>query len=445
MTVSGTKSSGTDFIGLNEALKQRYEGPFATNIESEMEVKDVFTEAGDFEVIEGPDGKQINLGHYLSSGGGISAVAEDDYMPDSVAPLWKQSNVTVKKIAARVDISGTALTRVKQGPAAFADWASIALPDRAQRVAFHKDRMMVGTGTGIIGRISGTPDGTGDAITSAFGITSLEGALNQFLVGDNLRYASDAAASSLRAGALVVTAINYGGSTFDTALASAPLSAATATSAAASDYVFLGSANVNGAAKEIMGLEGILDDGTNVTTFQGLLRATYPSLMNAQVLDSTTANGSLYGGVLSEDLLDYADALCWERAKGAPNVILVNRNGQRSFWKSMRADRTINDPQGQFQGGKAKNGLKVLLGDRVVTIKSARKVPSSRAYGVDTSSMRRFRIGTGHWEDVTGAVWRPVQDSTGVKHAYYALWIEEEECGSIFPAKNFKLTNLAAA
>lgn len=442
--ITGTQSSGTDFLGVEQALKQTYAGPFNNTIEGEMEVETAFNDAGGFETTEGSDGKQINLGHYIAGGGGVSFVGETDYVPDSVSPTWKQGSITIKQVVARLDLSQRVMNRVKAGPAAFADWADMALTEKAKRVAFHKDRALVGLGTGIIGRINGTPDGTGDAIDDQYGIASLGSAINLLQVGDALRFASDSAGSSLRTGVVVPTAIDYnagsGAGTFNSALISALLTAATATSGADNDYVALGGTNVTSfGSNEIMGLEGMLDDGTNLTTFQGVTRSAYPSVMNAQIVDSTTT----YGGTLSEDAIDYADSLCWERAGGRPDLLLVNRNGQRSFWKSLKGDRVLNDPQGVFTGGKRKLGI--LLGDREVEVRAARKVPSSRAYLIDRSTMKRFRIGAGKWDDTTGSVWRQVQDSTGAKMAFYALWTEELQYACIHPAKNAKLTNLVAA
>jgi hypothetical protein len=208
--------------------------------------------------------------------------------------------------------------------------------------------------------------------------------------------------------------------------------------------MFLGGSNVNGAGKEFMGLEGMIDDGTNVSTFQGITRSGYPDVLYSQIVDSSTYTGGA-ASVLSEDIIDYADSLCWERAGGRPGVLLVNRNGQRSFWKSLKGDRVINDPQGQFTGGKKIDGLKMLLGDRVVTVKAARKVPSSRAFLLDTSTLKRFKVGAGRWDDITGSVWNRVTDSTGAKDAVYALYIEEEEYACVHPAKNAKITRLATA
>jgi hypothetical protein len=130
---------------------------------------------------------------------------------------------------------------------------------------------------------------------------------------------------------------------------------------------------------------------------------------------------------------------------GRPTSVFVNRSGQRSFWKNLKNDRVINDPKGTFQGGVNKARLKMMLGDRLVTVAAARKVPASRAYGIDGSSIERFRIGSGRWDDTDGSIWNRVVDGTGRKDAFFAVYVEEEEMGASNPAGNFKITNLLEA
>ncbi len=87
----------------------------------------------------------------------------------------------------------------------------------------------------------------------------------------------------------------------------------------------------------------------------------------------------------------------------------------------------------------------MMLGDRIVTIGAARKVPASRCYGIDGRGIQRYRIGNGRWDDTDGSVWNRVVDSTGRKDAFFAVYIEEEEMGAGDPASSFKITNLASA
>jgi hypothetical protein len=431
--------TGSDFSGLNDMLKEKYTKPFENNVEKDEEINDLIQKAEGFEVIEGEDGKKINIGHIFSSGGGVGSMLEDDYLYTPTNPTTKTSSITIKQHVAVVQLSGRTLRRVKKGPAAFVSWASEALPRKAQRLAFHKDRQRLGTGTGILFRMNGTPDGTGDPIDNMFGISGLDDRAAMLVLRDDaIRLGPNANGTSLRTGNLLVGAVDYANKAIDTTNAGV---AGSATSAADNDYVFLGDANVNGSgSREMMGLEGIIDDGTNVSTFQGLSRTTYPEL-KSQIVDSSAAG---WDQTLSEEILDYADSLCFERGNmGRPTFVLVNRSGQRSFWKNMKNDRVINDPAGAFKGGKQR--LKMILGDRVVTLAAGRKVPESRAYLVDGSSINRYKIGSGRWDDTDGSIWNRVVDSTGRKDAFFAVYVEEEEMGSGNPAGSAKITNLASA
>lgn len=433
---TGTKSSGSDFVGMNDMLKERYTKAFDNNLEKESEVSDIFTRAEGFEVVEGPDGKGINIGHIFSSGGGVGSMLEDDYLYTPTAPTNKTSKITIKQHEATVQLSGRTLRRVKSGPAAFVTWATEALPRKAQRLAFMLDRQRLGTGTGIICRYNGTPDGTGDGIDNMFGISGLDDRADMLLLrDDNIRVGPNADGTSLRTGTALIGAVNKGAHTIDTTVAG---SAAAPTSAADNDYIFNGDTNVNGSgSREMMGLEGIIDDGTNLTTFQGLTRSSYPEL-SGQIIDASLAP---FDSTLTEDILDYADSLTFERGNGGrPMTVLVNRLGAASFWRNMKNDRTINDPAGVFTGGKAK--LRMMLTDRVVTLQSAAKVPGTRAYGIDGTGIQRYIIGDGHWDDTDGSIWNRVVDGTGRKDAFFAVYVKEEEMGASNPAGSFKIINI---
>lgn len=433
MATIGT-TSGSDFSGLNDAMKYNYSEAFENNIEKEQEVMDAFKAAGDFKVIDGPDGKGVQIQHTFHSGGGFSAGLEDDYLPTNTNPSIKQSTITLKKLTAAVQLSGQALRRVKEGPAAFATWANEALPRRAQTVAWHADRMALGFGNGIIGRVNDATPGTDLIIDAAFGVAGLEGATRLVRPGDSLRFSPNANGTTPRTAASVVASIDHDASTLTVNAIDGSL--------ADDDYIFIGDANVYGlGAREVTGLENIIDNGVLAGTFQTLSRTSYPQL-KAQQID---ASASPWNATLSEELLDYAATQAWERAGGMIDLILTNRGSQRAFWKSLKGDRVFNDPRGDYMGGKNDKGLKMLLGTKVVTIRAARKVPDSRAYLIDSSSIRKYQLGKGKWDDTTGSVWERAFNSTGRYDAYVAFYIQEMELGCGDPARNVKITGLASA
>jgi hypothetical protein len=431
MATTGTTTSTSDFGGLNDAMKNVYEKAFDNNIEKEQEVLDVFRKAS-FDTFDGPDGKGVYMNHIFTSGGGFASGTEDDYLPTPTLPVQKQSYLTIKKHTLVSELSGQALRRVLKGPAAFATWADEELPRKAQIGAWHLDRQALGTGTGIVARVNdGSPDTT-TTIDSAFGIAGLEGFTRLIREGDSLRYSPNANGTSPRTGAAIVSAIDH-----DTGIITIDASPA---SAADNDYIFVGDANVYGlGAREMTGLEALIDDGNLVGTIQNLSRSTYPKLKAQQIDASTAAEGS----TLTEELLDRAATQAWERAGGKIDLILANRASQRAFWKSLKGDRVLNDPKGDFVGGK--RSVKMLLGTSVVEIVAARKVPDSRCYILDTSTIKRYQIGEGKWDDTTGSIWDRVTNSTGRKDAYYAVFVKEMEMGVNNPARNVKITGLTAS
>jgi hypothetical protein len=60
--------------------------------------------------------------------------------------------------------------------------------------------------------------------------------------------------------------------------------------------------------------------------------------------------------VLSEDLIDYADSLAFENGDGGePNLLIASRSGNRSFWKSLKADRQLSNPDGKTSRAAARS------------------------------------------------------------------------------------------
>ena len=433
MATTGFQASG-DFGGAEYALKYVYGPAFEVNIEKEQEVLDVFKSAGNFKTFDGPDGKSVQIAHTFHSGGGVSFGLETDPLPLNQAGSGKQSSITLKKLTAAAQISGTVMRRSKSDKAVFMNWAQEILPRRAQRAAWHEDRAALGLGTGIVARVNdGSPDAT-ITIDAAFGIAGLTGMERLLHEGDSIRLSPNSNGTSPRTETAIVQAIDY-----DNLILTLD---ALPTSGADNDYIFVGDTNVYGlGAREIMGLEGIIDNGSLLGTFQGLSRTTYPKL-KAQQIDASTAT---WGGTLNEDLLDYAATLAKHRAGSNIDIILSNASAQRAFWRAMRADRAINDPRGKYAGGKDNKGLSVMIGSREVYIRDARKVPDSRTYLIDSSTILKYQLGKGKWDDTTGSTWLRVNASAGHYDAFVAYFIKEMELGCGDPSKCVKITGLTAS
>jgi hypothetical protein len=184
-----------------------------------------------------------------------------------------------------------------------------------------------------------------------------------------------------------------------------------------------------------------VDDGNIVATYHNIARSGI-RLWQGMIIDSSSASLG-FNSQMSEDLLVYADETVAERGAGKITHLIMSRSANRGYWKSLKGDRTINDPRGSYTGGKS-SGLEIILGDRTVTLKVARKLPPQLAFGMQKDTWKRYGLGQFEWDDATGAIWNRATDATGRLDQLYAVgnMYEELECSA--PRKNFRIDNLTA-
>lgn len=135
------------------------------------------------------------------------------------------------------------------------------------------------------------------------------------------------------------------------------MTVASGTGIADNDYVFIAhsatSPDASNRNAEIMGLKGLIDDASNVSTFEGLARGTY-TWWNSYVNDSTTQRS------LTDELLHttYLEA----KKKGDPKYALTHFDVSSAYGQLLTPDRRYGDTmtlKGGFTG-VAFNGLPIV-------------------------------------------------------------------------------------
>ena len=112
------------------------------------------------------------------------------------------------------------------------------------------------------------------------------------------------------------------------------------TGVADNDYLFLAHYNgtdsptVSNRNAEIMGLKGLIDDGTNVTDFQGLSRSTY--IFWKSYVNSAASNRSLTEEIMFNTMLEASK-------KGDPKIILTSFDLYAAYGRMLAADRRYTD------------------------------------------------------------------------------------------------------
>jgi len=444
MGTTGLGSSGTDFIGLNQAMKIIFSEPVTDNVIADSELLDIFEQDISVPTEETTGGQFIQLAHYFRLPGSVGARLESDYIPVSNQPKFDNSFIFLKKNQAVIEMSGEAYRRAKQGEGAFLSWAERALPDVVRRLTNDIDRQLMGFGQGQLARVGDASPSTTVNLISPYGVASLTNANLLFIEGQTLRYSPNADASSPRALVATVTAVNSGGTFNAGQLTIDQLP----TSAAQNDYIFNGDANATSGRdggtvdKEVMGLLGMVDNGTVLATFQGLARATYTQ-WNSVIIDSSVAP---YNQTLSEDVMMQLDHDIYQLGNGKPDVVVTSRSGWRSNWKVNKGDRIFafraGDQAEYRAGGKE---MLVDLGDRTLELRVCRKCNPENTFMIEREVMKRWHNAGFFWDDTTGSIWNRAVDSTGRKDSYYAVGLIVFNVGCLAPRHCGKIINLLPA
>jgi hypothetical protein len=421
----------TTTTNLDSAMKIIFDDALVNNVVRDTELVDAFQEGGGIKTDQTTGGRYIETAQMFSLPAGVGARSEGDYIPVPQGPVIENSRINLKKVMGAVEMTAETMKMVRTNEGAFVNWSKRALPALVERVTHELDRMLLGTSSGILARVNATTPATDLVVDTAMGVTLNTVAhpdpVLQFLPGAQLRASPNADGSTPRALVMIVEDLDYDNDTITVDQL--------ATGLADDDYIFMGDANTLSAGKEPQGIHGLVDDGTLVATFQNIVRANYSAwrslCYNAQDFGTNVE--------FTEDLIQFVDDKVWIEGGGKPNLIIAPRFGCRQFWQDLKADRAINDPR-NYTGGKGY--LYMVLGDRLVQIRSCRKMPRNVAFGITTSTMKKFMLHNWEWDDTTGSIWKQVVDGTGRKDAFWAYGSLYCEFGCSDPQKNFRIQNL---
>lgn len=427
---------------VNEAMKIIFQDPISENFVQDSELLDMFQQ--DTRVFETVGGRYIELAHYFELPAGVGArKLEGDYIPVPDGPVIKNSQIFLKKIEGVVEMSGDTMRRVRTNEGAFLDWAERALPDLVTRVNNELDRMLVGFGPGALARVNEAVPTSPVLIDSPFGLTTpaLTKAWINFLEGMRVVFGPNIDGTGLRVNG---GATPYAAQVTDVNPDTGEITVVLPSDIADNDFIFTGDAagqsvQASGVDREIMGLLGMVDDGTVLATFQGLARASYRK-WNSIIVDAATEGSA--DGELSELTLTVADNRVRQRGGGKPDTIVTSVEGLISYWQSLVTDRVLNDPR-SFTGGKSR--VNVILGDRSLELRSVRKMPPELTFMCQKDTFKRWHNAGWEWDDKTGAIWNRVTDATGRMDAFYAVGHIVLQTGNVAPRKNVRIQNLDLA
>lgn len=443
--IGASVAATTTTASLDNLMKIIYSDPLIVDIVNESELMDMFKTDFNVKTEETTGGKYVEMAHYLRLAGAAGARAENDYIPVPQSPRAINSRIYLKKVMGVVEMTGDVMEKVVGDEGAFINYMERALPDTKERVVTEMDRMYIGFGAGIKGRVAagwvgGGRDPNALVVDRALGVDGYEDAWLQFQEGETIVFSSTPAGSVIKnAGSTQAALIENIDETTGglTITADAALIAAIADD----DYIFSGdqagvSSQNGGVDREIAGLLAGVDDGSILATYNNVARAGNRPF-NARVFDASV---SPYNGNLTEELLIIVDAMTSLSSNSKMNALVMSPHAPISYWRDMKQDRVLNDPR-NYTGGKG--ALGILLGDRTIPFRTARKLPPQVAFGLNTSTWRRFTLNSWQWMSRGGSIWNLVTDNVGRKDAYFAFGKLYEQLACIMPRRNVRIEGLS--
>lgn len=445
-------ATGTD--STPEIQKIIFDEPLVVNVVTDSELMGCFETDTNVMEEQTTGGRYIETAQYFAYSGGAGAVTQRGAFPQVDPPVFANGRVYLKKMGGSVEMTGDQMRKVTGDEGSYINYMERALPDLVTRLVNSIDRQYLGYGYGVKARVSAVGAYNSPAagqfnvtVTDTLGISGWTQPWVQFLEQErNVFTGSLAGPITLRNAGTSQSALVKNIDP-DTNIITFEGAQALRDALVVGDYIADGDrardAFPQGAGLETLEISGLLagvDDGTYVSDYMNISR-TNNRLWQGQIIDGSAAP---YAGVLTEKLLNYADRQARVRGAGMVDVIVTSNAGYDSYWESLKSSQMFVNPNGSFTGGRD-NGLSIILGDRRVTLKIARKLPPQVTFGLMTSVWKRFSLNQWEWIDRTGSIWRGVGDSAGYYDIYAAFGVMYEELACLAPAKNWRIDNLVNA
>ncbi len=342
------------------------------------------------------DGRRVIQPVHSGRNTGVSALGEGGVLPDAGNQAYIDLTIPFKYIYGRVNISGPVMKQTKTSQGAFEDVMDQEIEGCIKDGARDLSRQLQGNGTGVLCQISDTNASATHSLIAGQG------------VADN----TDVPGRFLAAGMIVcgITALTGAWEFTRTILSvSADMKtvvfSATVTPSAA-NTILVRQGSVNGLTltdasynNEIVGLLGLVDDGTYVSTYFSKTRSATPGL-NSQRLD-------LGEGNLSLDILHRGFHAVDQLGDGKIGRLVANQTTAREYYALLQVmkryvDSAALSPDGGLKRRKDNQGYDIEFNQ--VPVQEDRDVPLGIMHGLDMESFRRYSITEGEWADDDGRI-----------------------------------------
>lgn len=335
------------------------------------------------------DGDGVYWPFFLQSPQNIGTPGETGALPVSSARNEPQGRVRLGQFIGRFDISFLFQTISESDKSGWGSGVKRAVKENTQDLTKHVNRLFAGThGTGRIGQVNvATSASTSFVGKLPFGVLLMRPKMQIAIYDD------DTGSGSAENTAVGITKIVQATRTVTTD---------TSMTLDADDHIY-----INGSYGQTTvpnGIDGLIDDGTNLTTMHNLSRNTYEELKSVRLSNSGNPRD------LSESLLLEGAHTVRQRSGRQIDCLLMNTGQFSKYLSGVRQDRifsvTGKGVPAYDTGYKADSPYKPQAqfyhGGTTADIYVSEDVKPRTVYGITKSELRRLEQGPMDWMDWGG-------------------------------------------
>jgi len=423
---------GQDVSNYTEVLKTVYEKGIIDSLNQEQPTLQLMNRE-----TEGWSGKQVEFPVKLKRNFSASATAEGNILHDAGQQEYGLFQIPVRYNHGRIRLTAAVMKASESSKGAFGRALGTEVDGLVEDLADYRGRVIFGAGKGILAYVNDA-DPDGDTTLPLDNPGGIVGTVNgaRFLSPGMYIAFVDPATGNLRSTAAgrTVTSVAATGLSITVTMTGA-------TDVADSDWVVIAQTATSGVDniakttynKEQMGLSGMVDTTTYVSTFHGIDRSTSPG----DHLQSTVI-GSV--GALSADVIQRAIDTVAQRARGKTDCIVCEHSVARAYAIMMENDR-------RYSGGSLINpdaGTKLAKGRNLefggIPILPDKYAPYGEMFGLQKDTFTRWILTEGEWADETGDILRFVTDQDTYEGVYRIFDNFSCEKGNA----NWRLTGITA-
>ncbi|MDE2098458.1 MAG: phage major capsid protein [Patescibacteria group bacterium] len=395
-----------DLANFDAMFKDLYLDKIPETIKENFPLSEFAEERDDLQT----DGRQVLYPVHVGRNTGTLAIGEGANLPTAGNQQWVDFKVPYKYNYARVQLTAQVMKQSLSSKGAFEKAVHAEIMGAAKDCGRNRNRQLFGNGTGIMAVVNGAVSGA--KVVTLKNLFNISGAAGQYNVAQFF------AAGQILAFVTVAGAIDAVGTIASVDVANNTVTLTANANITNGDYVCFVSTATSTAIgdssynNEIMGLMGMIDDGTYVATYNSVVRSSYPTL-NSSVLD-------LGGSGISRTLVQKLWSLVDQVSDGKITCGFWHHTLRDDYAALLVEFKRFNDKDALVAQDGWKNGMN---GDDALQFNGVpfiadRDCPYGTLFVFDETQFFRYVNEPGKWADEDGTVLLRV----AVSDQYEARW-----------------------